>query len=254
MPCLSIFGPPLPAFSHGTPPAARCGRVGPTVKTGGCRALCLPISGTPLPVSSHGTGPAARWVWWARQPKRGAPGALPSYFRHSASGLLPQHASSGTLGRVGPTAKMGGCRAPCLPISGTPLPASSHVTGPAARWIGWARQPKRGDAGCPAFLFQALRFRALPTARLQRHAGVGWAKRGSSHGEPLFQYSLGFMRPVLSPLFHNRPVRTFLYNPCFPSFGPPAGLRCKRLQTFDLVSDLRRKYSSPSDTLSHPAV
>ena len=145
------------------------------------------------------------------------PGALPSYFRHSASGLLPRHGSSGTLGLVGPTAKTGG-------------------------------------TGCPAFLFQALRFRALPTARLQRHAGVGWAKRGSSHGEPLFQYSLGFMRPVLSPLFHNRPVRTFLYNPCFPSFGPPAALRCKRLQTFDLVSDLRRKYSSPSDTLSHPAV
>ena len=175
---------------------------------------------------------------------------------------------------------------PCLPISGTPLPDSSHGTPPAARWVGWARQPKwvdagrpaflfqalrfrtpptarwgragptaeTGDTGCPAFLFQALRFRALPTARVQRHAGVGWAKRGSPHGEPLSQYSLGFMRPVLSPLFHNRPVRTFLYNPCFPSFGPPAALRCKRLQTFDLVSDLRRKYSSPSDTLSHPAV
>ncbi len=167
MPCLPISGTPLPDSSHGTPPAARWGRVGPTAKTGGCRAPCLPISGTPLPVSSHSTPPAARWVGWARQPKwvdagRPAflfqalrfrtpptarwgrarpdsqngwmPGALPLYFRHSASGHLPRHGSSGTLGRVGPTAKTGGCRTLCLPISGTPLPGSSHGTPPAARW------------------------------------------------------------------------------------------------------------------------
>ena len=250
MPCLPISGTPLPDSSHGTPPAARWGRVGPTAKTGGCRAPCLPISGTPLPVSSHSTPPAARWVGWARQPKWVDAGR-PAFLFQALRVRTPPTAR---WGRAGPTAKTGGCRVPCLSIFGTPLPDISHGTGPAARWVGWARQPKRVDAGRSAFLFQALRFRVLPTARLQRHAGVGWAKRGSPHGEPLSQYSLGFMRPVLSPLFHNRPVRTFLYNPCFPSFGPPAALRCKRLQTFDLVSDLRRKYSSPSDTLSHPAV
>ena len=106
------------------------GRVGPTAKMGGCRAPCLPISGTPIPDSSHGTlgsgRPDSQNGWM--------PGALPLYFRHSASGHLPRHGSSGTLGSGRPDSRNGGYRVPCLPISGTPLPGSSHGTGPAARW------------------------------------------------------------------------------------------------------------------------
>ena len=117
---------------HGS--SGTLGLVGPTAKTGGtgCPAFLFQALRFRSPPTARlqrhagSGGPDSQNGWM--------PGALPSYFRHSASGLFPRHGSSGTLDRVGPTAKTGGCRVPCLPISGTPLPGSSHGTPPAARW------------------------------------------------------------------------------------------------------------------------